>query len=134
MVAGRNEQSAALLADGRVLVVGGQVRVHQTDASIEAEIFDPATSSWTATAPSLLRIGFATATPLRNGNVLVVGVNDVELYDPATDVWRSTSYADARVYNMAIALRDGTVLVAGGIDGFDRVLGSTAIYDPGELP
>jgi len=132
MRAFRNEPSATLLADGRVFVVGGQIRVHQTDEAIPAEIFDPATSSWTATSASPIPIGYATATLLRDGKVLVVGPTGIELYDPSANAWSSILNGKGRVYHMAIGLPDGTVLVAGGI--YDSVLNSTAIYNPGGLP
>ena len=131
MSAGRNQQAAALLPDGRVFVVGGQVRDHIADPLIAAEIFDPATSAWTPTTPSPSEIGFATATVLRSGDVLVVGGNDALLYDPSRDSWTLTSGAPRLAGEMTIALRDGTVLVMGGNDGGNTALGLTWIYDPG---
>jgi hypothetical protein len=77
----------ALLADGRVLVVGGD----DDDATARsAELYDPSSGHWTATASmATARVGH-TATRLPDGRVLVAGgssggevdVMSAELYDP----------------------------------------------------
>lgn len=73
---GRGGSTATLLRDGRVLVVAGGTE----DATLEggprsrtAELYDPATGTWTATASMIeARQGF-TATLLPDGRVLVAG-------------------------------------------------------------
>lgn len=64
-------QTATLLPDGRVLVVGGS----NVDAlSLQsAEIYDPVTSEWTTVAPMVTRRIGHTATLLEDGKVLVAG-------------------------------------------------------------
>src|SRR6185436_15426430 len=99
----RPHNVAVLLADGRVLVLGGEVApwTPQNWFNYDAtgEVFDPRANSWKATT-SLPepRAGF-TATALPTGEVLVVGGYDqtdnslatAELYDPATEQWRSAA-------------------------------------------
>ena len=83
----RTEHTATLLTNGKVLVVGGQGSGQNFLAS--AELYDPATGTWTTTGSLLTaRIGH-TATLLKNGKVLVGGqdshftsLTSAELYDP----------------------------------------------------
>jgi hypothetical protein len=62
--------------------------------------------------------GYATATRLANGRVLVVGgaeVSTAELYDPATATWLPAgTLSEPAGLNIAVRLADGRVLVAGG--------------------
>src|SRR3954468_17754170 len=83
-----------------------------------------------------------TATLLQNGKVLVVGglvtnqnqsegLATAELYDPATGSWAFTgSLSGARYGHSATLLADGTVLVAGGTNLNDVLVGSAEIYNP----
>ena len=136
MLAGRNHDTAVLLGDGRVFVVGGQVKLSQADDLIPAEIYDPIAETWVATSPYSSRIGFAPATLLPNGRVLVYGPNGFMAYDPATDQWVSIGSSGPRAEEMLVRLADGRVLVAGGAgDGAASPgLTSVLIYDPGSVP
>src|SRR6266498_4795923 len=86
----RSHHFAVKLADGRVLIAGGDaVCCWSSDAS--TEIFDPATGTWTTTGSLALGRGNATGTLLPDGRVLAVGGNahgtitaTAELYDPST--------------------------------------------------
>lgn len=65
------DASAALMSDGRVLLVGG--RDDQVHAMASAEIYDPSTGAFTATGfMNDPRVQF-TATALDDGRVLIVG-------------------------------------------------------------
>ncbi len=86
----RYRHSATLLPNGKVLVAGG--------AGTSAELYDPATGSWTVTG-SLATARFRhTATLLPNGKVLIGGGLDLnlnllasaELYDPTLGIWTAT--------------------------------------------
>ena len=76
----RAGHAAALLADGRVLIVGGATtdpdarsRAHGTAS---AEIFDPATGRFTRTADMSLSREGASAFTLPDGGVLIIGGSD----------------------------------------------------------
>jgi hypothetical protein len=80
--------TATLLADGRVMVAGG--RDPGTNKYVaSAELFDPATGKFAATASMAARRQNQTATLLTDGRVLVAGGSDgsaalasAELYQP----------------------------------------------------
>ena len=125
---------ATLLANGRVLVVGGRNGVVQLSS---AELYDPSTGTWSPTGSMVGHVGGDfSATLLRDGRVLVAGggrggdlyqpVADAELYDPATGSWTATGSMNApRSGHLAALLPDGRVLVAGGVE-----LNSAELYDP----
>ena len=108
-----------MLPNGKVLVAGGY---DGSGSLASAELYDPASGTWTATG-SLATARYAhTATLLPNGKVLVAGGYDgsgilasAELYDPASGTWTATgSLATARDDHTATLLPNGKVLVAGG--------------------
>ncbi len=124
MIDARAWHAAALLTTGEVLVTGGQASRLSTDPRLRtAELFDPATRMWRATARMQTGRGRHTATTVPDGRVLVVGGTEVgnvdlasaELYDRAADVWTAAgSMARARTSHAATLLLDGRVLVTGG--------------------
>ncbi|SDD45768.1 Galactose oxidase, central domain [Cupriavidus sp. YR651] len=130
----REQHTANLLPDGRVLVAGGEGI--GGDALSSAELYDPVTGTWSPTGSmSQARNAYAAA-QLADGRVLVVGGSDgkkalatAELYDPATGTWSMTgSLRQARDFHTATRLTSGRVLVAGGIDGRDLFV--SELYDP----
>ncbi|KFE64850.1 Kelch repeat-containing protein [Hyalangium minutum] len=113
----------ALLPSGRVLAL------HRTGAS--AELYDPATETWSLTANMDAGHIAHSATVLATGKVLVVRKDAAaaELYDPATGTWAPTgSPQKLRDYSTATRLLSGKVLVVGGIDADAR--GTAELYDP----
>ena len=124
--------TATLLSNGKVLVAGGD------DAT--AELFDPASESFTRTGNMTTRRYGATATLLGNGKVLIVGgygpcstecplMSTAELYDPLTGTFSATgSMSQARASHTATLLATGKVLITGG-GGF-AALASAELYDP----
>lgn len=121
--------TATRLQDGRVLVVGGYNRT--------AEVYDPATATWSPTGDAPGSFRGATATLLVSGKVLVAGAASgvsAALYDPATGTFAATgSLAKPRYHHTATRLPDGRVLVTGGADqegSSGAVLASAEIYDP----
>ncbi|MGK3967667.1 kelch repeat-containing protein [Sorangium sp. So ce118] len=117
----RMTQTATALADGRVLVVGGDRTVDGGGERVE--IYDPVADTWTEAAPMSARREYQTATLLQDGRVLVTGglggdsvvSTTAEVYSPATDTWTpATSMRRARAYHTATLLLDGRVLVVGG--------------------
>lgn len=83
MTVARDAQSAVLLGDGRVLVVGGD--------GLSAELFDPGTGSFAQTGSTVVALDDASATLLTDGRVLLAGgavdasgatLPSAELYQP----------------------------------------------------
>ena len=116
----RDFQTATLLSDGRVLVVGGN---GTTGRIAQAEVYNPAAGKWTSAGTLTNARAQATATLLPNGKVLVADGLDrngprlasAELYNPATNSWTLTgSLIDKRYDATATLLSTGKVLVAGG--------------------
>ena len=153
----RADHTATLLADGRVLIVGGSVNIETPPGSqsftarpiASAELYDPATGTFT-TAGSMTtdRTGH-TATLLPDGTVLVAGgyavaadgtsitTASVEVFDPVTGTFSpGGALTTAREGHSATVLPDGRVLMTGGgtaftNDGFAiHVSSSAELFDP----
>jgi N-acetylneuraminic acid mutarotase len=129
----RSGPTATLLANGKVLVVGGFIsRCNPGCTTGSAELYDPATGTWSYTGNLNAARGQHSATLLPDGKILVAGgtrkisraggvsngedvLNSAELYDPATATWSSAGNLNtARVGHTATLLPNGKVLVAGG--------------------
>jgi hypothetical protein len=126
----RSNYTATLLADGRVLVVGGYSYVDYSVLS-SAELYDPATGTWASTGSLNIPRSGHTATLLANGKVLVVGEDQdgssAELFDPSSGTWSVTGSLNiARYGHTATLLQSGKVLIAGGGGGDGRA----ELYDP----
>lgn len=147
----RNQATATSLADGRILVVGGQGIIGcecegsssgPPEVYATTESFDPATNTWTTAAGSLAAGRFGhVATPLTDGRVLLTGgelagwsrTAAAEVYDPAIGAFIPAGSMDhPRFAHAATLLTDGRVLVTGGdVDGpDDLVYDSAELYDP----
>jgi len=108
------------LLDGRVLVVHGSI-------GQGAEVFDPATETFTAAGPFVGGHGCIRAERLANGGALVIDgspANAAELFMPGTDSFAATdAVAHSRCYFASAVLPDGRVLVT----GYDL---PAEVYDP----
>jgi WD40 repeat protein len=127
----RNNHTATLLPNGKVLVVGG---ANGAGPLSSAELYDPATGRWSITG-SLLGARFEhTATLLPDGKVLVAAggwnggvLNSAELYDPTSGNWSVTGSLNAAHFShTATLLPDGKVLIAGG----GSPLNTAELFDP----
>ena len=148
MSSGRARHTATGLPDGRVLVVGGQSFTLRDgglfpNQSLGAEVYDPVTNHWSATAPMLRDHVGQSATLLRDGRVLVAGGGDgftpsssAEIYDPNKDRWSAAaSMTTNREGHTATLLPSGNVLVTGGVAPDPQTLvivapSSAEVYDP----
>jgi hypothetical protein len=114
-----------VLDDGRVLFVGGLGPQAKTVLST-AELYDPATGTFTTTGSLAEARVYFGAAKLLDGRVLVAGgINDgaaalasAEVFDPKTGTFTPTKMpmTVARTFPAAATLADGRVLVAGGMN------------------
>ena len=120
MVMARVKHAAALLSDGRVLIIGGTA-VGGSERFSSTEIYDPRTGRFSP-GPSMrsgrYKIRDAVAT-LGSGAVLVAGgATTLELYDPVRQVFVPTrgDMSGPQLFATATLLRNSEVLVLGGYD------------------
>lgn len=133
MAVSRADHTATLLANGKVLIAGGD---GGGGAMSSADLYDPGTNTWSAAASMSTPRQLHTATLLSSGQVLVAGgtgagdLSSTELYDPGTNTWSAAgSMATGRYDHTATLLGDGAVLVAGGW-GAPGILDSAEVYTP----
>ncbi|APV48931.1 hypothetical protein BWI17_04070 [Betaproteobacteria bacterium GR16-43] len=126
----------ALLPDGRVLVAGGTTVNQSPPLNLaSAEIYDPATNTWSATGSMIAGRQSAAVVVLPDGRVLVIGGDSTaaaaEIYDPTTGSFAATgSLVTARTRFAASLLADGRVLVVGGRSTSSVFLSSAEAWDP----
>jgi hypothetical protein len=135
----RAAHTATLLLDGKVLIAGGFREEGTSELAIaSAEIFDPATNSFTPTGDMNEPRDGHTATLLPNGQVLIVGgwnqsgrSSTAELYDPKTGTFEFTgSMMALRQGFTATLLKNGQVLIAGGDFARNSPQLTAELYDP----
>jgi Galactose oxidase, central domain len=141
MMMPRLGHSATLLQDGRVLVAGGYNPIdgferpplnrapHATSA---AEIYNPATGTFSETGAMTAERARHVAVLLQDGRVLLVGgdfwqcgfcIPTADFYDPVTGAFTSTGHMSvAQWVDSAILLKNGKVLVSG--------TSTTEVFDP----
>jgi hypothetical protein len=132
----------ALLPDGRVLEAGGFV---QSAAIASSETYNPVSNTWTTVGSLATARGNALTEVLPDGHVLAVGGADsngadanslasAELFDPVSNTWTGAGVMRNARNDAAIAmLSNGTVVVAGGVEGI-TYLDSVDIYVPALVP
>ena len=138
MTAARFGTSATLLNNGQVLLAGGQ---NSTGVLNSAELYNPATDTFTATGNlNAARTG-AAATLLGTSKVLIAGgsadatldgaLNSAELFDPTAGAFTAiaSTLSVPRWQPAAGLLLSGKVLIAGGLHGLGA-LASADLYDP----
>jgi hypothetical protein len=147
MTTPRDGHTATLLPNGKVLIAGGGPRLGGVGYSVaSAEIYDPATGSFTATGAMIVERTAHTATLLNNGRVLIAGglrrvvgsapseysyPRGAELYDPETGTFSATGDMSSGWADTATLLPSGKVLITrSDPDGIVGASFFTDIYDP----
>lgn len=136
LITARTLHTATLLANGKVLVAGGETPSGSgTVLTATCEIYDPATGIWASTGNLITARSRHTATLLANGKVVVIGgssgsaaTRSVEIYDPTSGSWASagTLWLGRQGHTVSL-LPNGKLLAAGGIFGGTAV---AELYDP----
>jgi len=129
MLVERRGHTATRLADGRVLIAGGE---NSTGTLNESELYDPSSGSFSAAANMATARADHSATLLADGRVLIAGGNNggasiasTEIFDPATGAFTSgPSMSVARAGHSATLFANGHVLIAGG-----DAAGTAEIFD-----
>ncbi|MGI9157308.1 MAG: Kelch repeat-containing protein [Marmoricola sp.] len=153
MISPRLGHSLTLLKDGKVLAAGGSTLEAAESAgggqtirsAASAELFDPASGTWTATGSMGTARFEHTATRLGDGRVVMAGglgpvdeagkvgpLASTEIYDPAASAFvGSTDLSVPRANHAAVLLGDDSVLVTGGSggDAGDISLASAEVFD-----
>jgi uncharacterized protein (TIGR03437 family) len=138
MNSGRVLHTVTLLPNGKVLAAGGSAASFRPVLQRTAELYDPATNTWTLTGEMTTPRVTHSTTLLANGKVLVTGgssdgssivLAQAELYDPATGQWSATgNMTSLRVIHSLTLLPSGFALAAGGSGG--NVQRSAELYNP----
>ncbi|HET7719210.1 MAG TPA: kelch repeat-containing protein [Acidimicrobiales bacterium] len=149
MTDGRWSHTATKLANGKVLVAGGFTdptsSANAQPVLTSAELYDPATGTWTPTGSMTTRRALHIAQLLPNGKVLVAGgrtcngppplacnstftTPTAEIYDPGTGAWTpAAGLNSSRTTTSAVLLASGKVLVPAGFPGGQATADA---YDP----
>jgi Kelch motif protein/galactose oxidase-like protein len=149
MTTARAFQTATRLSDGRVLMTGGDPSPWLAPGPYiaSAEIYDPATGTFSPTGPMAEGREWHVATLLSDGRVLITGgvtnaspapsLASAEIYDPTSGTFSPTgSMTTPRAYQTSTLLDDGRVLIVGGLANGraygdnPTFLASAEIYDP----
>lgn len=139
MVVPRVSHTATLLGDGQVLITGGIDRHGGGGGAVaDAELYDPATGTFSSIGGLHTDRAQHTATLLGNGDVLIAGgwnghradaADDppwdplfAELYKPASHAFVVTStMSTTRIGHTAVRLADGRILMLGGVPKLQNI-------------
>ena len=133
----RSGQEQVLLANGQVLIAGGLVGPPSNPTITRiAEIFDPATGSWSLSHPLTTPRAEFTANLLQDGSVFAAGgtsseaLSSIEEFDPLAGRWHllSTTLATPRLLHSTTTLLDGSLIIAGGVDANGRLIPGAELF------
>ncbi|HEX6717311.1 MAG TPA: kelch repeat-containing protein, partial [Pyrinomonadaceae bacterium] len=134
MTSARRGHTATGLTDGRILIAGGD---NAGGGYLnEAEIFDPASSTFSVVGSMGIGRSDHAAVKLADGKVLIIGghtatgvTNTTEVFDSTTGTFApGPAMSVARAGHSATLFADGSVFVAGG-----DANGSAEIFDSGSF-
>ena len=144
----RTGHTATRLPDGKILIAGGRnsTCLYSCPERIwaSAELYDPATGTFTPTGRMAQARYGHTATALPDGRVLIAGgttpdlpdtdmSSSLELYDPATGTFASAgTMLRPRSHHTATLLTDGRILLAHGRTQGENSMASATleVFDP----
>lgn len=149
LAVGRMDHSAVQLGNGQVLVSGGLYMVFTSVYRLNsAELYDPATGTWSTTGSLATERSGHLSLLLPSGNALIVGglagsgrlltgfysVSAAESFSAGT-LSSAGTMSSPRHGHAAAALPSGAVLVAGGLNKIGgssttQYLSSASLYDP----
>ena len=142
MAAARALHQATLLPDGRVLLSGGFGDSPSPGAPgrEDAEVYNPATGTFSAGGDLQVGRFLHSAIPLTDGRVLVVGgvagpgdrsaVALTELYDPATNAWTPGPMVQPALPGATVTLLgNGKVLIFGGENATGFPVPTTLLFE-----
>ena len=136
---------SVLLSNGMLLTMGGCISNDCLSSTTRsAEIYNPASGTWTVTGSMRTARAEFVAVLLPSKKVLVAGgctsfnsngciavTTAAELYNPATGTWTSTgAMRAARMAMTGTVLMNGKALIAGGQTAASDALGSSELYNP----
>jgi hypothetical protein len=141
MSAPRAVHTATRLPDGRILVAGG-CTTNSCDlgspAGATAEIFDPATMTFTPTGRLSLSRDDHAAVAMSDGRVLLIGgwslggiLASTDRYDPRSGTFApGPTMHSPRAGLLPVTLSNGQILLAGGFVGNKPTTAAADLYDP----
>ena len=135
MAQDRFGSSIIKLQDGRVLITGGSVGGNAGNCYNTAEIFNPATNTWSSAGTMPYAGTFEQMAVLSDGRVFVAGggctsdLANSTIYNPTTNTWSSTtSLPVTPATGVSFLLDNGNVLVRS--TGFNSGTTVDEIYNP----
>lgn len=113
--------STGLLEDGRVIAAGGRCAGPACPASghtATAELFDPATGTWTMTSSMQVERLFSASIVLSDGRFMMAGgESTAEVYDPGSATWAMTGrMGQVREDAQLVPVGRSGVLAIGGFE------------------
>ena len=139
MTVARSGHTATLLPSGKVLIAGGGTNVLGDETTASAELYDPATGTFTATGPMTVAHSGGHAALLNTGKVLIAGggawqdanaAASADLYDPATGTFTATGNMHEPSCDSATLLPNGKVLITRSfIQGPGTTVRHAEVYD-----
>jgi N-acetylneuraminic acid mutarotase len=148
LLTARLDHTATTLADGRILVVGGEQRFEVGDEDVRAEalrsveLYLPAAGLWTQAAPLHQARAGHRALLLPDGTVLIFGgyvqgadrlidVTTAERFDPTSGSWTELDGPDgSTIVDAPVVLRDGRVFTIGGFGTWPDGRMRPELFDP----